>query len=122
MPKFGKLMRYQKSYQFPKTRFCTMHNVFTLFLREYPNGKKVYFYYAYDNEGQRRGLSLHGWRHFVNTDLQRQGLTIQQVQSVTGHKSDRMSEWYSHIDARQIDDVIKAQEAIVGKKQAGGNV
>jgi hypothetical protein len=31
-----------------------------------------------------------------------------------------MSEWYSHIDARQIDDVIKAQEAIVGKKQAGG--
>jgi integrase len=59
-----------------------------------------------ETEIKRRGLSLHGWRHFVNTDLQRQGLTIQQVQSVTGHKSDRMSDWYSHVDARQIDDVI----------------
>ena len=32
-----------------------MHNTFTLFLRKYPNGKEVYFYYAYDDEGQRRG-------------------------------------------------------------------
>jgi integrase len=32
-----------------------MHNVFTLFLREYPNGKKVFFYYTYDENGQRRG-------------------------------------------------------------------
>ena len=32
-----------------------MHNDFTLFLREYPNGKKVFFYYAYDENGKRRG-------------------------------------------------------------------
>jgi integrase len=69
-------------------------------------------------EIRRRGLSLHCWRHFLNTELQRQGLTIQQVQGVTGHKSDRMTEWYSHIDATQINDVIKAQEAISGKKPA----
>jgi integrase len=67
-------------------------------------------------EVQRRGLSLHCWRHFVNTELQRQGLTIQQGQSVTGHKSNRMSEWYSHLDARQITDVIKAQAVISGEK------
>jgi integrase len=68
-------------------------------------------------EIKRRGLSLHGWRHFLNTELQRQGLTIQQVQSVTGHKTDRMSEWYSHLDARNITDVVKAQEAIAGTMQ-----
>jgi integrase len=41
-------------------------------------------------EIKKRSLSMHSWRHFVNTELQRQGLTIQQVQSVTGHKSDGM--------------------------------
>jgi integrase len=60
----------------------------------------------------RRGLSVHSWRHFLNTELQRQGLTLQQVQSVTGHKSDRMSDLYNHPDARQIEDVTKAQEKI----------
>jgi integrase len=65
----------------------------------------------------RRGLSLHSWRHFVNTDLQMQGLTIPQVQAVTGHKSDRMSEWYNHPDARQLADVMKAQDKIYGKAE-----
>ncbi|MDR0474150.1 MAG: tyrosine-type recombinase/integrase, partial [Treponema sp.] len=68
-----------------------------------------------ESEIKRRGLSIHGWRHFVNTELQRQGLSIPQVQSVTGHKSDRMTEWYNHPDARNIDDVIQAQSVIAGK-------
>jgi integrase len=68
-------------------------------------------------EIKRRGITLHGWRHFLNTELQRQGLTIQQVQSVTGHKSDRMSEWYTHLDARSIADVVKAQASIAGTKE-----
>jgi integrase len=40
-----------------------------------------------ESEAKRRGLTLHSWRHFLNTDLLQQGLTLQQVQSVTGHKS-----------------------------------
>ena len=66
------------------------------------------------DEIKRRGLRFHGWRHFLNTDLQRQGMTIQQVQGVTGHKSKRMTDWYSHLDARSIPDVVKAQETILG--------
>jgi integrase len=62
----------------------------------------------------RRGLSIHSWRHFLNTELQRQGLSLQQVQAVTGHKSDRMTEWYSHFDARQLADVMDAQAVISG--------
>jgi len=69
-------------------------------------------------EIRRRNLSMHGWRHFVNTDLLRQGLTIQQVQSVTGHKSIRSTGMYSHLDPRLIDDIVKAQTAIAtGKKK-----
>jgi integrase len=33
-----------------------MRNDFTLFSREYPNGTRVFFYYAYDKDGIRRGL------------------------------------------------------------------
>jgi integrase len=62
----------------------------------------------------RRGLSIHSWRHFLNTELQRQGLSLQQVQAVTGHKSDRMTEWYSHFDARQLSNVMDAQRVITG--------
>ena len=32
-----------------------MHNDFTLFVRTYPNGKKVVFYHAYDENGKRVG-------------------------------------------------------------------
>jgi hypothetical protein len=32
-----------------------MRSDFTLFLRKYPNGKEVYFYYTYDQDGRRRG-------------------------------------------------------------------
>jgi integrase len=77
------------------------------------------------NEITRRGLSIHSWRHFLNTELQQQGLSLQQVQAVTGHKSDRMTEDYSHFDARQLVDVMEAQRVITGnkkrvKKAAGG--
>ena len=65
-------------------------------------------------EIKRRGLTLHSWRHFVNTDFQRQGLTISQVQGVTGHLTQKMTERYSHLDARQIDAVIEAQAVIAG--------
>ena len=65
-------------------------------------------------EIKRRGLTLHSWRHFVNTDLQRQGLTLQQVQGVTGHLTQKMTERYSHLDARHIDAVIEAQAVIAG--------
>jgi hypothetical protein len=60
----------------------------------------------------------------VNTELQLQGLTVSQVQTVTGHSSDRMTEHYSHIDARRISDITKAKAAILGndnaKEKTGG--
>jgi integrase len=67
----------------------------------------------------RRGLSIHSWRHFLNTELQMQGLTLRQVQAVTGHKSEAMTEGYSHFDARQLVDVMKAQRVINGTKKPG---
>ena len=68
-------------------------------------------------EIKQRGLTFHSWRHFLNTELQRQGLTVSQVQSVTGHKSERMTEWYNHPDPMNVPNVTKAQAAIFGQDE-----
>jgi integrase len=68
-------------------------------------------------EIKRRALTIHGWRHFLNTELLKQGLTIPQVQGVTGHKSVGMTERYNPLGARQIADVMKAQAAIAGTQE-----
>jgi integrase len=70
-----------------------------------------------ETEIKQRAITIHGWRHFLNTELLRQGLTIAQVQGVTGHKSVGMTERYNHIEAWQITDVIKAQAVIAGTQK-----
>ncbi|GHU85509.1 hypothetical protein FACS189473_4570 [Spirochaetia bacterium] len=71
------------------------------------------------HEIKRRGLSMHSWRHFLNTELQMQGMTVKQVQAVTGHKSEEMTDNYSHFDARKLSDVMEAQKIISGAKKPG---
>ena len=68
-------------------------------------------------EIKRRAITIHGWRHFLNTELLKQGLTVMQVQGVTGHKSDKMTEMYNHPSASQINDVMKAQATIAGTQK-----
>jgi integrase len=65
-------------------------------------------------EIKKRGLCLHAWRHFCNTELQKAGLSIRQVQAVTGHKSQRMTDWYSHFDASEFAEVPKVQNSLLG--------
>jgi integrase len=62
-----------------------------------------------DDEIKKRGLNIHAWRHFCNTELQKGGLTIQKVQAVTGHKSERMTEHYTHFDPLDFGEVPKIQ-------------
>jgi integrase len=64
-------------------------------------------------EIQRRGLTIHSWRHFFNTMLQMANVAISKVQSITGHKSDRMTEWYTHYDAREFSEVRNVQETLL---------
>jgi len=63
-----------------------------------------------------RGLNIHAWRHFCNTELQKAGLTIQKVQAVTGHKSEKMTERYTHFDPLDFGEVPKIQAALLKKK------
>ena len=64
-------------------------------------------------EIMRRGLSIHSWRHFFNTTLQMANVALSKVQSITGHKSDRMTELYTHFDAKEFAEVREVQEALL---------
>jgi integrase len=66
-----------------------------------------------DDEIAERHLHLHGWRHFFNTELLKGGLSIPQAQAVTGHKSDRMTEWYLHFDPSEFAKAKQVQEDLL---------
>jgi hypothetical protein len=71
----------KKVINFQKMRGCGMYNDFTLFIRKYPNGNKVVFYYAYDDKDMRLGpwttkcRSLTGARKYCHV-LLREGRLI----------------------------------------------
>jgi hypothetical protein len=65
------------------------------------------------DEIAERHLHLHGWRHFFNTELLKGGLTVPQTQAVTGHKTERMTEWYLHFDPNEFIQARKVQEGLL---------
>jgi integrase len=76
-----------------------------------------------EKEIEERGLNVHAWRHFCNTELQKGGLTIQKVQAVIGHKSERSTERYTHFNPLDFVEVTEIQAALLRKKpekQEGG--
>jgi len=69
-----------------------------------------------NEEIDERGLNIHAWRHFCNTELQKAGLTIQKVQAVTGHKTEGMTERYTHFDPLDFGEVPKIQAELLKRK------
>jgi integrase len=62
-----------------------------------------------DDERNKRNLTFHSWRHFLNTLLRMEKVADSKVQSVTGHKSLRMTEHYTHFDTRKFTEVRDVQ-------------
>jgi integrase len=63
-----------------------------------------------DEERRRRNLSMHSWRHFLNTILLMANIPDSKVMSVTGHSTKKMKERYTHFDNTKMDDIIMVQE------------
>ena len=73
-----------------------------------------------ETEIAERGLCFHAWRHFCNTELQIAGLSIPQVQAVTRHKSERMTEWYSHFNPSEFTEVSQVQKDLLQPEPENG--
>ena len=57
----------------------------------------------------KRNLTFHAWRHFLNTLLRMSNVSDSKVQSVTGHKTKKMTDHYMHFDTRQFTEVKEVQ-------------
>jgi len=63
-------------------------------------------------EQNRRRVTFHTWRHFLNTTLRMGEVADAKVRKLTGHKSEAMTEHYTHLDPRAFEDVKRIQESI----------
>jgi integrase len=66
-----------------------------------------------DEEREARKLSFHAWRHFFNTFMRMNNIADSKVQSVTGHKTMKMTEHYTHFDTRQFTEVRNVQAELL---------
>jgi hypothetical protein len=64
-------------------------------------------------EIKKRNLHIHAWRHFFNTEMLKGGITIEQAQAITTHKSERMTERYTHFDPLEFVKAKEIQEALL---------
>ena len=64
-------------------------------------------------EKLRRNLSFHAWRHFLNTLLLTSNVGLSKVQKVTGHKTLKMTEHYTHFDTTQFTEVVAVQNNLL---------
>jgi len=64
-------------------------------------------------EKLKRNLSFHSWRHFLNTLLLTSNVGLSKVQKVTGHKSLKMTDHYTHFDTKQFTEVVAVQNNLL---------
>ena len=65
------------------------------------------------DEQVKRNLSFHGWRHFFNTTMRTNNISDSKLQKLTGHKSQAMTDHYTHFKADDFQDVQKIQTKIL---------
>jgi hypothetical protein len=65
---------------------------------------------------KERGLNVHAWRHFCNTEMLNAGIPVKKVQAVTRHKSERMTERYTHFNPLDFAEVFNLQAELLKKK------
>ena len=65
----------------------------------------------------KRNLTFHAWRHFFNTLLRMNNIADSKVQKVTGHKTKKMMELYTHFDTKQFTEVRDVQTNLLACNQ-----
>ena len=68
-------------------------------------------------EKKKRNLTFHAWRHFFNTLLRMSNVEDSKVQSITGHRSMRMTDHYTHFDTRKFSEIRDVQDGLLTFKE-----
>ncbi len=73
------------------------------------------------NEDERkvRNITFHSWRHFFNSTMRSHNIADSKVQKITGHKTDAMTEHYTHFNIDDFKEVRNLQENILNFPKEG---
>ena len=69
-----------------------------------------------EDEIKERGLNVHAWRHFANTEMLKNGISLKKVQAVIRHKTSKITDRYTHFDPLEFTDVVNVQAGLLKKK------
>ena len=61
----------------------------------------------------RRHLTFHAWRHFLNSMLRSHGMADVKTRRITGHRTAAMTDWYTDWKALDISEVVSIQTALL---------
>jgi integrase len=64
-------------------------------------------------ERRQRGIAFHSHRHFLNTMLLSKGVPEAKVREITGHRTPRMSQHYTHFRASDFHEVLALQKVLL---------
>ena len=62
---------------------------------------------------KERNITVHSWRHKLNTILRAKGVPDSKIRLLTGHKNSAMTDWYTRYTAEDFTDVLNVQETIL---------
>jgi integrase len=65
------------------------------------------------DDRKARGLTIHSWRHFFNTRMVMDNINKEKVRAVTGHLSDEMTGYYTHVGSDDLTEVRSLQEKLL---------
>lgn len=68
---------------------------------------------------KEKGYSFHSWRHYFNTMMRSNNIADSKLQKLTGHKSDKMTDNYTHFKHSDFSDVSKIQTKILPFPKVG---
>jgi len=63
-------------------------------------------------ERARRNITFHSWRHLFNS-MCRARIPDYKLRRLTGHRSEAMTEHYTHVDLSDFQDVVALQEEVL---------
>ncbi len=65
-----------------------------------------------EEERRKRNITFHSWRHFFNTLCRVNNISDSKLQRITGHKTDKMTEHYTHYSKNDFKDILAVQEGL----------
>ena len=65
------------------------------------------------DEIKEKNITFHSWRHYFNTVMRTNNIADSKLQQMTGHKSSKMTDHYTHYGVQDLEEISKVQAKIL---------